>query len=299
LVLEEYFEKGDMLAALAAFNSINKINRHEFRIITEAVKVSIVATPHHREMVSNLITARSVEKDCYWKKVAFGLTAIFSKLTTLTRREPKAPEFLGNFIARAVATNCIPLSVPEAWKDYWNLTPNAMDAVDHSLALLNNKDTYFGLYDIWDVGVSNVCIWIISTCFEMLITEFLETRDREEAFRFLRKLNCPEKHYKLVWRAIIEAQEAKSVEVEDDVCLLLSAFFNAGVIDRYQMRLGFMSALDCLDNFDSESSSEYSSLKRIVATAQRLKIVCRHVVVPSTRRVSGKDEGNFKKIKIA
>lgn len=109
-VLLEYFANGDTAEAVLSLVELVRKERAMTlvpHIVSGAVELSLNHKDSHREMTSLLIS------DLYGRllrtaDIERGFTALLANLADLVLDTPEAPTWLGNFIARAVADDCIP-----------------------------------------------------------------------------------------------------------------------------------------------------------------------------------------------
>lgn len=109
-VLLEYFANGDTAEAVLSLAEVVRKARALSmtpHIVSCAVELSLNYKDSHREMTSLLIS------DLYGRllrtvDIERGFSALLANLTDLILDTPEAPTWLGNFIARAVADDCIP-----------------------------------------------------------------------------------------------------------------------------------------------------------------------------------------------
>lgn len=149
---------------------------------------------------------------------------------------PEAPVLLGNFIARAVADDCLPpkyVTNPETT----NVNEHAIAALKRADALLTLKQGWAHLDNIWGSAGPHRPVKIITKQMTLLLKEFLSSRDADEAQRCLRALEVPHYHHELVYEAIVMSLESVSQQTEEAMCHLLKYLDGACLVLPAQMEL--------------------------------------------------------------
>lgn len=105
-IILEYFENGDTHEAALSIQDSIPLNRRDV-LVQLAIEIAMDHKPSHREMTSVLIS------DLFGHVInEYDITKAFenllANLSDLILDIPDAPTVLGNFIARAIADDCIP-----------------------------------------------------------------------------------------------------------------------------------------------------------------------------------------------
>lgn len=134
---------------------------------------------------------------------------LLKNLADLVLDTPDAPTILGNFMARAIADDCIPPKFILSYKGHVEdeLSGKALCRAD---TLLNMKHGLVRLDNVWGVGGGLRPVKYLIKQIILLLKEYLCSGDIEEASRCLRELEVPHFHHELVYEVIIS-----------DTCLLL------------------------------------------------------------------------------
>lgn len=134
---------------------------------------------------------------------------------------PEAPIWLGNFIARAVADDCVPPKYVTSPDNVVQLNEYALTAIKRADALLSLKQGWAHLDNIWGSAGPLRPVKNITKQMTLLLKEYLSSRDFEEAQRCLRALEVPHYHHELVYEAIVMSLESVSQQTEEAMCTLL------------------------------------------------------------------------------
>lgn len=148
---------------------------------------------------------------------------------------PEAPVLLGNFIARAVADDCIPPKYVTSPDNADQLNEYALTAIKRADALLSLKQGWAHLDNIWGSAGPLRPVKNITKQMTLLLKEYLLSRDFEEAQRCLRAMEVPHYHHELVYEAIVMSLESVSQQTEEAMCSLLKAMEGACLVSPKQM----------------------------------------------------------------
>ena len=126
---------------------------------------------------------------------------LLKNLEDLVLDTPDAPTILGNFMARAIADDCIPPKFILSYKG--NVCSEmAGKALCRADTLLNMKHGLVRLDNVWGVGGGLRPVKYLIKQIILLLKEYLCSGDIEEASRCLRELEVPHFHHELVYEVI-------------------------------------------------------------------------------------------------
>lgn len=195
-IILEYYDHGDTHEVA---DSLDEFMTGAMRSYVSKVSVEI-AMEHkqsHREMTSVLLS--DLYGRCITSKdIVRGFDVLLEDLPDLILDTPEATTVLGNFIARAVADDCIPpryVTHPEG-------TPTnefARAALTHANTHLCMQTGWAHLDDVWGVGGALRPVKNITKQMNLLLQEYLMSRDIPEAHRCIQQLEVPHFHHELVY----------------------------------------------------------------------------------------------------
>ena len=123
---------------------------------------------------------------------------LLKNLEDLALDTPDAPMILGNFMARAIADDCIPPKFILSYKG--NVCSEmAGKALCRADTLLNMKHGLVRLDNVWGVGGGLRPVKYLIKQIILLLKEYLCSGDVDEASRCLRELEVPHFHHELVY----------------------------------------------------------------------------------------------------
>ncbi|KAF5276105.1 hypothetical protein FQR65_LT16491 [Abscondita terminalis] len=260
-IILEYFENGDTHeAALSVQDSISYKFRDIFIQLT--IEISMDHKPSHREMTSVLISdlfGHVINET----DISKAFENLLANLSDLILDIPDACTIVGNFVARAIADDCIPPKFLLTAKGKSN-DKYFQEAIMRADTLLSMKHGLVRLHNVWGVGGALRPVKYLTRQMTLLLQEFISSGDIEEASRCLRALEVPHFHHELVYEAIVMALEANSASKEEALCQLLKAFGAAVLVTQDQMERGFLRVFDDLPDISMDVPLAYIILDRFV-----------------------------------
>ncbi|XP_053690201.1 programmed cell death protein 4 [Sabethes cyaneus] len=297
-VILEYYEHGDTHEVAESLDDLMTAERRP--LITKiAVEMAFEHKQSQREMTSVLISdlyGRTITS----RDICKGFDILLENLPDLILDTPDAPHILGNFIARAVADDCIPPKYAyDVEKDDGSLNAPAREALTRANTLLSMHQGWGHLDDVWGVGGALRPVQTITRQMAMLLQEYLLSRDLEEAQRSIRELEVPHFHHELIYEAIVIALEALNEATEEAFCNLFKTLDETCIVTPEQMEQGFRRVYDDMTDIVLDIPLAYSILDRFVQRCQRAGFLSDAVIkdLPSRGRKRFVSEGDGGRIK--
>lgn len=170
---------------------------------------------------------------------------------------------LGNFIARAVADDCI----PPKFVQNCNMTvdcPHIRDAIDHASALLNMKHGLVRLDSVWGVCGGMRPVKYLVRQIKLLLKEYVSSGDIDEATQCLRELEVPHFHHELVYEAVLMVIEDLRDRTLDLICNLLHALGSSAVVTVDQLKNGFLRVYEEMPEICIDVPQAYTMLEKLI-----------------------------------
>ncbi|XP_046565692.1 programmed cell death protein 4-like [Haliotis rubra] len=258
-VLLEYFEHGDTREVEEDLSDLN-VRKYKPKIIETAVSMALDRKAQHREMTSQLIS------DLYSKlltstDISGGFDSVLSRLSDLTIDSPEAPVVVGQFIARAVADDCLPPKYITGYKGKVEC-PHTRSALNKADLLLSKKHGIVRLDNIWGTGGGRPVKYLVKQMV-MLLKEYLASGDMDEATRCLRELDVPHFHHELVYEATLIVLEDSTDRTRDMMCELLKSFSEAMIVTPNQFIQGFRRVYDAMPDICLDVPNAYVLLEKL------------------------------------
>lgn len=279
-ILQEYFEHGDTNEVATILSEVN-LSGNYHQIISTIVALAMERKSSHRELASLLIS------DLYDKFLTSddleqGFSLLLSQLDDLVLDTPDASIVLGNYIARAVADDCIPPIYVTNLKELLESKGNAnlskadslaLKAIDHAYTFINAKRGLIKLDTVWGlVGGSKPVKYLIKKM-RLLLKEYLSSRDVIEAERCLRELEVPHFFHEFVYEAILMAIE--DVKKQDElvaIAKLLKSLTDINLISVDQLKKGFIRFFSEMPEIQIDVPHAYSTLEKFMQSCFSAKL---------------------------
>ncbi|XP_013792200.2 programmed cell death protein 4-like, partial [Limulus polyphemus] len=232
-MLHEYFEHGDTNEVAMTLEDLD-IGNLQPRLVEMMVNLSMERKPSHREITSVLLSDLCgrllAEED-----IEQGFDSLINSLGDLVLDIPEAPTMLGNFIARAVADDCIPPKFVYGYRG--KLTDEySRAALEHADTLLGMKHGLVRLDNIWGEGGGMRPVKYLINKMQLLLQEYLSSGDINEATRCLRELEVPHFHHELVYEAVVMVIEDMGERAMDLICKLLKSLAASVIVTPDQLK---------------------------------------------------------------
>lgn len=243
-ILSEYFEHGDTEEVAVSLDEIN-LGDNSHHILVIAVTLAMERKASHREMISVLISDL-YGRLLYEEDIERGFDVLLSSLPDLVLDTPTAATVLGNFIARAVADDCIPPKFVQKHKGVVDCM-HARAAIEHADVLLSMKHGLVKLDSVWGVTGGMRPVKYLIKQIQSLLKEFLSSGDIEEATRCLQELEVPHFYHEFVYEAVVMVIEDMGERAMDLICQLLKSLCSSVIITIDQLK----NVSDCYYDFQT------------------------------------------------
>lgn len=295
-IILEYYENGDTSEASLSIEDTIPVNRRDF-LVQVIIEMAMDHKPSHREMSSVLIS--DLFGHCITETdITKAFENLLANLSDLILDLPDAPTVLGNFIARAIADDCIPPKFIKTTREKSD-SKIFIDAIERADTLLSMKHGLVRLHNVWGVGGALRPVKYLTRQMTLLLQEYLSSGDIAEASRCVRTLEVPHFHHELVYEAIVMALESNSAVKEEALCKLLKAFDNAVILTPDQMERGFLRVFDDLQDISMDVPLAYIILDRFVDRCYKEGFLTENITkkLPSRGRKRFVSEGDQQFIK--
>ncbi|KAG8198265.1 hypothetical protein JTE90_021522 [Oedothorax gibbosus] len=289
--IHEYFEHGDTQEVIVCLEELN-LGTLRPDLVAMAVSLALERKPSHREMTSVLLS------DMYGQilvreDIAAGFDRLLENLPDLVLDTPDAPTVLGNFIARAVADDCLPPKYVQTYKGKVECV-HARAALEHADALLSMKHGLVRLDNVWGVGGGMRPVKYLINQMNLLLGEYLCSGDSAEAIRCIRELEVPHFHHELVFEALIMVIEDMGERSMDLMCKLLQVLASSVVVTIDQMSRGFFRVYEEMPDICIDVPQAYTVLEKFVTKCHAAGFLAAEVFkkLPSRGRKRFVSEGD-------
>lgn len=230
----EYFEHGSTMDVLDQLYDFNFGPNGVYKIVVVAISVAMERKSSYREMTSVLLS------DLYGNILRMpdyerAFDVLLEQLPDTILDTPAAPELLGNFIARAVADDCIPPAYVQRARARFTAKP-ASSAVLRAGDLLAQPHGLHNVDKIWGVAGGMRPVKVLIKKMQAILREYLVTNVAEDAGDSLKDLEVPHFHHEFVYETLVKAIEDSKEHHIERLCLLLKYLSEAVIITVDQMK---------------------------------------------------------------
>lgn len=304
-LLLEYFEHGDTSEVKSNLEEVNiSGNYHQIPVVL--VSLALEKKSSHRELASILISdllGKLLSSD----DIQRGFTVLLKQLDDLELDTPDASTVLGNFIARAIADDCIPPKFVTTAKEILELKMNkdgslsnaetqALKALTNANSLIHAKRGLIRLDTVWGLTGGARPVKYLIKQMRLLLKEYLSSLDAKEAERCLRELEVPHFYHEFVYEAILMGiEDTKKADEFLAIAKLLKALSDINLISVDQMKKGFLRLFDEIPDIHIDVPHAYATLEKFMQSCFTVKLFLpRDVInsVPSRGRKRFVSEGD-------
>lgn len=295
-IVLEYYEHGDSEEAALSLEELNIVTKKH--LITQiAIEIALDHKPSHREMTSVLISdlyGRLIKQ----KDIAAGFDVLLKNISDLILDTPDIETVLGNFLARAIADDCIPPKLISTFKASSD-NAHALSCLSRAELLLSMKNGLLRLDNVWGIGGGLRPVTALVRQMHLLLQEYLSSGDAKEASRCLLELEVPHFHHELVYEAVVATLEAINPSVEEAILKLLKVLSDSVVVTPDMMERGFQRVFDDMNDIIIDVPLAQTVLERFVDQCTKAKIIseqlAKQIPIRARKRfVSEGDGGRFK-----
>jgi programmed cell death protein 4 len=175
----------------------------------------------------------------------------------------------------------------------------AIEALKYAEGHLSMPAGWAHLDNIWGVAGGLRPVKTITTQMEMLLKEYLLSRDIQEAERCINALEVPHFHHELVYEAVVMTLEALSENIEEAMAKLLKALEQSCVVTMEMMEQGFSRVYNDIQDISLDIPLAYIVLERFVKRCFSLGLLSDKMVkdLPTRGRKRFVSEGDYGQVK--
>eukprot|EP00095_Tigriopus_kingsejongensis_P008042 maker-scaffold201_size263271-snap-gene-1.26 protein:Tk08042 transcript:maker-scaffold201_size263271-snap-gene-1.26-mRNA-1 annotation:"programmed cell death protein 4" len=294
----EYFENSDSMEVLFSLQEmLMNLGSRRWMIVSILIELAMDHKPSHRELASILISDL-YQKVISQRDIGKAFDYLLNQLTDLILDTPDAPAVLGNFMARAIADDCIPPKFIASYKGNVEM-PQAKETLIKADTLLSMKHGLVRLDNVWGVGGGIRPVKYLSKKIVLLLKEYLGSGDIQEATLCLKELEVPHFHHELVYEAVVLVIESMHEKTDEAMCKLLQSLFRSFIITMDQMRNGFERVYDFMPEIVIDVPPAYEVLERFVLRCRASGIITDKIVrkMPTRGRKRFVSEGDGGRVK--
>ncbi|MEE6486918.1 hypothetical protein FKM82_014730 [Ascaphus truei] len=295
-IVQEYFEHGDTNEVAEMLRDLN-IGDMKCGLPMLAVSLALEGKASHREMTSKLLsdlcgTLLTTED------VATSFDKLLQELPELVLDTPRAPELVGQFIARAVGDEILSKTYIENYKGAVDGV-HARAALDRATILLSMTKVGKKIDSVWGSGGGQQPVKKLVKEIDMLLKEYVLSGDVSEAELCLLELEVPHFHHELVYEAILMVLEATGDTTFKMMLSLLESLWKSAIITVDQMKRGYDRIYREIPDINLDVPHAYSVLERFVEDCFKAGVISKQISdqCPSRGRKRFVSEGDGGRLK--
>uniref|UniRef100_A0A2K6FWW7 Programmed cell death protein 4 n=1 Tax=Propithecus coquereli TaxID=379532 RepID=A0A2K6FWW7_PROCO len=291
-IIQEYFEHGDTNEVAEMLRDLN-LGEMKSGVPVLAVSLALEGKASHREMTSKLLSdlcgtvmsTNDVEKS---------FDKLLKDLPELALDTPRAPQLVGQFIARAVGDGILCNTYIDSYKGTVDCVQarhcGHLFVVCLYSPLLKWRDCW---HDVTGGGQ------YYNAEIDMLLKEYLLSGDISEAEHCLKELEVPHFHHELVYEAIVMVLESTGENTFKMILDLLKSLWKSSTITIDQMKRGYERIYNEIPDINLDVPHSYSVLERFVEECFQAGIISRQLrdLCPSRGRKRFVSEGDGGRLK--
>ncbi|XP_017355168.1 programmed cell death protein 4 [Cebus imitator] len=295
-IIQEYFEHGDTNEVAEMLRDLN-LGEMKSGVPVLAVSLALEGKASHREMTSKLLSdlcgtvmsTSDVEKS---------FDKLLKDLPELALDTPRAPQLVGQFIARAVGDGILCNTYIDSYKGTVDCV-QARAALDKATVLLSMSKGGKRKDNVWGSGGGQQSVNHLVKEIDMLLKEYLLSGDISEAEHCLKELEVPHFHHELVYEAIIMVLESTGESTFKMILDLLKSLWMSSTITVDQMKRGYERIYNEIPDINLDVPHSYSVLERFVEECFQAGIISKQLrdLCPSRGRKRFVSEGDGGRLK--
>jgi programmed cell death protein 4 len=226
-----------------------------FEVVRRLITVAIERNSRECELASRALARLSEEEVLSVDDMAQGFERVFQLADDLELDTPQAKDFISRFLARAVADECIP---PSFLTDKYIETLGGV-IVQRAKSLLSISHAAARLSRVWGPSAlvqsdddDEGYVSVLKGEIKLLLTEYLNSGDIDEAVVCVKRLDAPHYHHELVKRAVVFALDGKQRQ-RAMMSTLIYELFLRGVLSSVQVALGFRRLAEEVEDLELDT----------------------------------------------
>ncbi|XP_017465428.1 PREDICTED: programmed cell death protein 4-like [Rhagoletis zephyria] len=266
-IITEYYEHGDTEEVINQLEDLNFGDRLHLAVVIPTI-IAMERKSSHREMTSVLISdfyGRLLSQE----DIERAFDVLLQLLPELLLDTPTADILLGNFIARAVADDCIPPIYVHRSKETYTEKP-MRTAVEKAHQLLSTRHGLINVDQIWGISGGMRPVKYLIKQMHLILEEFVTSNVAVDAGDCLKDLEVPHFHHEFVYEAIVKAIEESKPNIIEQICSLLKYLYDSGIITTDQLKNGFLRVFEEMPDIVIDVPYAYELLDTIKSKSEKL-----------------------------
>jgi len=245
-VMDEYFTSEDMEELKDAVVELHSPMLH-YELVRRGVSLAMERNSRERELLSVALSELHGARILSSAQCEKGFERLFEIADDLVLDIPPAKKLLSQFVARAVADEIL---APSFLADPL-IQHIGAEVVENAKVLLSIKHGLVRLEHVWGTSSSS-SVKELKQEIKMLLQEFTNSSDLDEACECVKRLNVPHFHHEVVKRAIVLSLDCRERE-QAMMSSLFAELSSRGIVSQKQMEIGFRRLYEALPDLELDA----------------------------------------------
>lgn len=262
-IVEEYFSSDDITTTANELRELAMPYYH-FYFIKKLVSVAMDRHDKEKEMAAVLLSALYADT-IDPPQVHKGFIKLLISADDLIVDIPDAVDVLALFIARAVVDDILPPAFLTKALTFLPEDSKGLEVIKRAEKGYLSAPLHAEIIERRWAGNKNKTVEDVKGRINNLLTEYLSSGDKKEAYRCIKDLNVPFFHHEIVKRTIIMAMENQ--QSRRGLLDLLKVAAEEGLINSSQISKGFSRIIDVIDDLSLDIPNANKMLQALISEA--------------------------------
>lgn len=263
IIVEEYFSSDDIATTASELRELVMPCYH-FYFIKKLVSVAMDRHDKEKEMAAVLLSALYADT-IEPPQVHKGFIKLLISADDLIVDIPDAVDVLALFIARAVVDDILPPAFLTKALNFLPEDSKGLEVIKRAEKGYLSAPLHAEIIERRWAGNKNKTVEDVKGRINNLLTEYISSGDKKEAYRCIKDLNVPFFHHEIVKRTIIMAMENQ--QSRRRLLDLLKVAAEEGLINSSQISKGFSRIIDIIDDLSLDIPNANKMLQALISEA--------------------------------
>ncbi|KAG9134995.1 hypothetical protein Leryth_023087, partial [Lithospermum erythrorhizon] len=263
IIVEEYFATDDINSAANELRELG-IQYYNFYFVKKLISMAMDRHDKEKEMAAILLSslyADVIEPLQVYK----GFRKLLESVDDLIVDIPDVVDVLSLFIARAVVDDILPPAFLTKTVTSLPIDSKGVQVINRAEKSYLSAPLHAEIIERRWGGSKSRTVEDVKDRINNLLTEYVVSGDKNEAFRCIKELTVPFFHHEIVKRAVIMAMEQR--QSENRILALLKKAAEEGLINTSQISKGFGRIIDNVDDLSLDIPNAKEILQSLISKA--------------------------------
>ncbi|CAI9116436.1 OLC1v1017578C4 [Oldenlandia corymbosa var. corymbosa] len=263
IIIEEYFATDDITATANELRELGMQN-YDFYFVKKLISVAMDRRDKEKEMAAVLLSALYADI-IDPPQVYKGFIRLLMSADDLIVDIPDTIDVLALFLARAVVDEILPPAFLTKALTFLPSGSKGFDVIKRAEKGYLSAPLHTEIIERRWAGNKNKNVEDVKGRINNLLTEYVSSGDKKEAYQCIKDLNVPFFHHEIVKRAAVLAME--NHQAESRLLDLLKTAAEEGLINSSQISKGFGRIIDNIDDLTLDIPNAKRILQSLISKA--------------------------------